>query len=276
MKIRYSVSPLLIITISLLAIFGCSDDNDELLPDGETPGKVYDIDGNEYKTVLIGDQIWMAENLRVSRYNNGEDIPTGLSNEEWENSTVGAYAIYPHEGGYFEDFIEGIGSDHDMVNAYGKLYNWYVVVDPRGVCPEGWHVPTNDDWSQFLNFIIDEYDAGYHYEDPDGVGNFLKSCLQVNSPYGEGCNTISHPRWNAHNVHHGFDEFGFSALPGGYRFINGQYYDIGNYVYWWSSTENSSTESWWWSIRKYFGSLNRYFYKKQNGLSIRCVRKIDE
>jgi len=150
----------------------------------------------------------MAENLRVTRYNNEDDIPTDLSGDDWGANTEGACAIYPYDGGETEDEVEGINSDAEMVEAYGKLYNYYAVYDARGLCPEGWSVPNDDEWTQLVDYVVSQ---GYPNDDPDnldGAGNVLKSCRQVNSPL-EGCKTLEHPRWNADFTHHGFDEFGF-------------------------------------------------------------------
>ncbi len=126
-------------------------------PDGTT-GTITDIDGNTYNTTFIGGNEWMAENLRVTKYNNDDAIPTGLSNAYWFNTTQGAYAIYPHGS------INGLDSDAEVVAAYGKLYNWHAVDDERGLCPAGWSVPGDDDWTQLVDYLMDEYD--YHIYKP--------------------------------------------------------------------------------------------------------------
>ncbi len=115
-------------------------------------GLCIDIDGNQYETIQIGNQEWMAENLKVTHYNNGDAIPTGYSNSEWadlDETETGAYAIY----------------DDDPLNAeiYDYLYNWYAVDDDRGVCPEGWHVPTDDEFKELEMFLgMSESDANSH------------------------------------------------------------------------------------------------------------------
>lgn len=166
---------------------------------------ITDINGNVYNTVLIDYQCWMAENLKVSRYQNGDDIPTGLSNIDWQNTTSGAYAIYPHGD------VDGINSAEEMVNAYGKLYNWYAVVDNRGLCPEGWHVPSDGDWTILVNYVVAQ---GYlnEWHNPNGAGNALKSRRQVDSPLGAPWATGEHPRWNFHSTHYGQDVFGFQVF----------------------------------------------------------------
>ncbi len=252
---------------SMLFAVGCSDDDS--VP---ASGTVKDIDGNEYTTVIIGDQGWMAENLRVTKYRNGDDIPTGLSNTEWGNTISGAFAIYPHEGGNTEDDVEGINSDEEMVAAYGKLYNWHAVNDSRGLCPEGWSVPSDDDWTQLVDYVASQ---GYpnEWDNPNGAGNALKSCRQVNSPLGGDCNTSAHPRWGpSEHTYYGFDAFGFSALPGGNRHTTGSFDDIGNYGDWWSSSETSSTNAWTRYMGRGDGSVYRHSSNKRAGFSVRCVR----
>lgn len=266
-KFKFLAYPLAVISMSLFVIVGCSDDDPE--PDSLT---VTDIDENVYRTVIIGDQEWMAENLGVTRYNNGDAIPAGLSNEEWENTTEGAYAIYPHEGGGTEDHVEGIGSDEEMVDAYGKQYNWWTVDDSRGLCPEGWRVPSDDDWTQLVNYVADQ---GFPNSSvANGAGNALKSCRQVDSPLGDSCDTSVHPCWNSDDTHYGFDEFGFSALPGGLRWTTGGFLRIGHFGYWWSSTETSSADAFCRYMTKSGGLVLRNDFNKRLGFSVRCVRDL--
>jgi len=158
-----------------------------------------DFDYNHYSTVQIGTQVWMAENLKVSKYRNGDTILTGLSNSEWETATTGAYAIY----------------NNDSANnlTHGKLYNWYAVAELRGLCPTGWHVPSAAEWTSLENFL-----GG-----PSVAGGKMKAVSSL---------------WNSPNTG-ATNESGFSGLPGGHRNLNGNYNHIGNYGNWWSSTELS-------------------------------------
>ncbi|HMR18608.1 MAG TPA: fibrobacter succinogenes major paralogous domain-containing protein, partial [Sphingobacterium sp.] len=114
---------------------------------GGAAGGIVDIDGNVYETVIIGGQEWTKENLKVTHYNDGTPIHTGLSNSEWAATTVGAYAIYPYGN------VEGIESSEEMVAKFGLLYNWYAVDNPKGLCPEGWRVPTDNDWKDLERTI---------------------------------------------------------------------------------------------------------------------------
>jgi len=236
-------------------------------------GVVTDIDDNVYGTVIIGDQEWMTENLRVTRYNNGGNVTTGLNDEDWANTTEGAYTIFDHK---YED-ADGIDSPEAMVEAYGKLYNWYAVVDDRGLCPEGWSVPSIDDWNQLVNTIASQ---GYtnEWNNPNSTANALKSCRQVGSPLGGDCDTSEHPRWNMlpdwADEGYGFNEFGFSALPGG-LYTSGSFYGLGRNGSWCSLTEQTSFYACVWQITSTSGNVQLFELYKSSGLSVRCVRNIE-
>ncbi len=211
--------------ITLTANFEADDDDDD--PDIIYGDGVTDIDGNEYLSVIVAGQEWMAGHLRTSRYSDGSDIVTGLDDGDWIVATEGAYAVYPH------DMVDGIDSEAQMLEAYGKLYNWYAASDERNVCPEGWRVPVSDDYSDLMNYVIDNYDdvTGANF------GNMLKSCRQVDSPLGGDCATDDHPRWDASGDHHGIDRFGFSAFAAGQRSSRmGDYSGIGGSMMVWTST----------------------------------------
>jgi|GEM_PF-854969 len=226
------------------------------------PGTVTDYDGNIYQTVTIGGREWMAENLRVTHYNNGDPIPNVEAGEEWEDLTSGAYSIYPYD----DENASGIDSEEQMVEAYGKLYNWHTVNDERGLCPDGWHVPDNDEWTQLTDYLSGESDE---------VGKLLKSCRQVNSPLGGDCDTNVHPRWNAHEIHFGTDDYGFSGHAAGYRFANGNFVYLGERSAWWTSTESMAATARYRSL--YYGnsSVSNITYNQKGGLSIRCVKSLD-
>lgn len=227
----------------------------------EADATVTDIDGNVYQTVVIGDTEYMAENLRTTRYANGDDIPGNLDSDDWLGTTDGAYAIFPHGD------VSGIDSDAEMVDAYGKLYNWYALDDDRGLCPDGWRVPTDSEWTAFANYLIDNY-TGVH---SGNLANRLKDCRQVSSPLGGDCDTTEHPRWDSHNSNHGTDQFGFSALPAGAR-LGGAYHFNGWYGYWWSATAHSDDEAWNRTMMNSSGSVSRGYGNKTNGSAVRCIK----
>ena len=117
----------------LLLIFGVLSSQDS-----NAHRSVTDIDGNVYQTVEMGDQLWMAENLKVTHYRNGDEISTGYSNSEWANLSTGAYAVYD--------------DNESNADAYGYLYNWYAV-ETGNLAPEGWHVPTDAEWTGLIIYL---------------------------------------------------------------------------------------------------------------------------
>ena len=197
----------------------------------EPGATITDIDGNVYNTVTIGTQVWMKENLKVSKYRNGDAIPTDLDTAAWSTTSSGAYAIY----------------NNDAANniIYGKLYNWYAVADSRNLCPVGWHVPSDGEWTILENFLGGASIAGGKMK---AVSNLWLS-----------------PNTGATN------ESGFSGLPSGYRYTNGSYYGVG-FGGWWSSTESSSSEAWYRNLDYGSGVSGRNFNYKQYGFSVRCLR----
>ena len=198
---------------------------------------VTDIDGNVYQTVQIGDQLWMAENLKVTKYRDGTAIPTGLSNSSWGNTSSGAYAVY----------------DDNEANAdtYGYLYNWYAVDDSRNIAPEGWHVPTDAEWTTLTDYLGGESVAG---------GKLKEAGTE---------------HWNSPNTG-ATNESGFTALPGGQRnYYNGDYDDMGGYGFFWSSTENTSTSAWGRILVYYHSEGVRSSGDKQDGFSVRCLRTVE-
>jgi uncharacterized protein (TIGR02145 family) len=195
---------------------------------------VIDIDGNSYKTLKIGQQIWMAENLKTTKYRNGEAIPTALTDVAWANTTSGAYAIY----------------NNDIANdaIYGKLYNWYAVNDSRGLCPTGWHVPTHDEWTVLI----------------DQLGGL--------SVAGGKMKIIGTTYWNSPNIG-ATNESGFGGLPSGDRdYLAGQFGGITHLGYFWSSTDADQTIAL--RTVLFNGSEFAQFGgdPKRDGFSIRCLK----
>ncbi len=221
-------------------------------------GTVTDIDGNVYQTVKIGEQWWTAENLRTTKYRNGDAIPTNLDNTQWENTTSGAYAIYPHTE------VDGISSDEEMIDAYGKLYNWYAVIDSRGLCPEGWIVPDDDEWNRlgiYLGLSLEEAEKfGWRGNDEGGK---MKSTRVEADP---------HPRWNSPNTG-ATNESGFKGLPGGRRAATGSFSLLEDFGEWWSTTEYDERYSWYHLLTNDRSSAGRGIALKPIGFSVRCISK---
>ena len=204
-------------------------------------GDVTDFDGNVYSTVVIGDQIWMVENLKVTHFNNGDEIDTGYSDYEWSNLTTGAYAVY----------------DDDLENAdiYGNLYNWYAVDDERGACPEGWKIPSDMDWTILTNYLGGEQIAG----------GKLKAIGTI-----EGNDGL----WNSPNAG-ATNESGFTGLPGGFR--SPYFTNIGTEASFWTSSEYNSSGAWQRSLSSGWEGVSRgYSYSKSTGWSVRCIHDINQ
>lgn len=197
-----------------------------------------DIDGNAYPTIMIGTQIWMAENLRVTKYRNGNTIPNVTGAATWGALTTGAYCWY--------------GNDATANAKYGALYNWHTVNDPRGLCPEGWRVPTDAEWTTITNWL--------------GGTNVAGGKLKAVSPLW---NDWNNPDSDATNLS------GFSALPGGYRYTDGTFTWISLKGFWWSSTEYSSTHAWLRHMSDDYGYVYHNNNNKEHGFSVRCLRNID-
>jgi len=194
---------------------------------------VTDIDGNSYSTVAIGNQIWMKENLKVSKYRNGESIATGLSNTTWAETTAGAYAVY--------------NNDASINSTYGKLYNWHAIADPRNVCPTGWHVPNDAEWTTLTSLLGGESVAG---------GKMKSTGTQF---------------WFSPNVG-ATNESNFTGLPGGYRYDSGTYGYNGGLGAWWSSTAQDSNNAWYRYLFYYYGAAYRFDSNKHYGYSVRCIK----
>ena len=233
---------LLLISFTFLT-FNISCKNDSTSSNDELT--VTDIDGNVYYTVTIGEQVWIAENLKVTHYRNGDAIPNVTDNNEFSNVTTGAYSSYDNGG-----------VDIDI---YGLLYNWYAVKENRNIAPEGWHIPTDTEWKQLEMYLgMNQIEV----ENTDWRGTDEGDKLKIT-----GTTYWDAPNDGANNV------FGFSALPGGYRHNGiGVFGDVGRAGYWWSSTEGNSTRAWHRRLDNAHSVIFRRSDEKQNGFSVRCVK----
>ena len=198
--------------------------------------QVSDVENNLYTTVQIGTQCWTKSNLKTSKYRNGDNIPTGLSNSVWADASYGAYAIY----------------NNDPVNNgyYGKLYNHLVVTDSRGLCPIGWHVPSDAEWTTLVN----------HLGGSSVAGGALKS---TSTNFFVGWDLPNTGATNSSN---------FTALPGGNRNLSGYFGFIRGFGSWWSSSVSGS-DAWMRELSYNTISVNRNtYYTRTSGLSVRCIR----
>jgi uncharacterized protein (TIGR02145 family) len=200
---------------------------------GIETGTVKDIDGNTYATVKIGDQWWMAENLKVTHYRNGEIIPNVTDNSTWAGLTTGAYCEY--------------NNDIANVAVYGRLYNWYAVDDNRDIAPAGWHVPTDAEWQILVDYLGGDAAAGGKMKDTGTVYWVI-------------------PNTGATN------ESGFTGLPGGIRDASGYYGSREHIASFWSSTGIDNGNAWSRHLNYYDATIYRNSRDKVSGLSVRCVK----
>ena len=208
----------IIITLLLLFnVYGCNRSKDQ--------------DGNSFKTVKIGEQVWMAENLNVEHYRNGDPIPQVKESAKWKKLETGAWCYY--------------NNDSTNCEKYAKLYNWYAVIDPRGLAPEDWHIASNDDWKK-----LNDYLGGYEVS-----GGKLKD---KNS-------------WEISNTEV-TNSSGFGAFAGGNRYGVGEYFDVGLKGSFWTSKSHDEYHA-----DLYYLSYNNSFlldayFRKSMGLSVRCIK----
>ena len=197
------------------------------------PGAGVTFDGYTYTSIVLGNgQEWMAENLRTTTYANGDPIPNVTDNTQWENLTTGAWSHYNNVSQY--------------ENPYGKLYNWYTVADSRNVCPTGWHVPTDAEYT-----LLTDYLGGGSV-----AGGKMKSTAYFASPNTDATN-----------------ESGFSGLPGGKRYaLTGTFTFFGTGGYLWSSTQSSTSTAWFLTLYNDYGFVTRNAEIKNDGYSVRCLR----
>jgi uncharacterized protein (TIGR02145 family) len=212
-----------------------------------TYNSVIDQEGNIYKTIVIGTQEWMAENLNTSVYRNGAPIVTGLSASQWAATSSGAWAYY--------------NGDSTRMCPYGKLYNFYACSDSRQLCPTGWHVPTESDWSTLINFYDPGAQGGINWT------NFAGGPLKSTGTTQAGTGLWNGPNTGATNVS------GFSALPGGFITAIGASNNTLLNGYFWTSNEVNSTTGYGRSFYHDPGSvIQTANFGKRSGMSIRCIR----
>jgi len=214
------------------------------VPSLET-GTLRDIDGNIYNTVKIGDQWWTVQNLEVTHYRNGDAIPNVTDNNSWKSLTTGAFCNY--------------NNDVNQTTVYGRMYNWYAVVDSRCLAPTGWHVPSDDEWKQLEIYI------GIHPQHADIMAQWR------GAPYGGRLKEAGTAHWNSPNTDAN-NKSGFSALPGGNRDYYGFFFNMGSEAYFWSSTEGSGDFAWYRGLDNNDAGVNRDVDVKHNGFSVRCLR----
>lgn len=234
----------LFISATLLISIGCKKENNGDTDKNPTKNQylnpnlkydlVMDIDGNKYATIQIGTQTWMAENLRTTKYNDGTPILNVTDNDEWGDLHNGRYCIY---GNLFEN-----------KQTYGLLYNWYAVNTGK-LCPDGWHIPSDTEWSQLTIYL-------------GNIGGKLKAVGNISN----GTGLWQFPNTDATN------ESGFSGLPGGYRHSSGEYQYIGSHGLWWSSKSWTTDGSWMRYLSYDNSGVGKEIHQMLSGFSCRCIK----
>jgi len=218
--------------VLIILTYSCKKDEDSI-PDPPTPVPVLsDLDGNEYHSIVIGTQTWMVENLKTSKLSDTSAIPFVANNLSWSNHVSPAACWYDNNGAFN--------------NPYGVMYNWYAVNTAK-LCPDGWHVPSEDEWFTLLNYLGGDNLAGAELKET-GTDHWID------------------PNSGANN------ETGFTGLPGGRRYLSGAFKYFGSYGYWWSSTDTAASHAR--GFRLAYNSteaLNDIFHK-QAALSVRCLK----
>ena len=231
-----------------LSLWGCWD-KEPAIPDNPLNGRttavfnptknygtVTDIEGNVYKTIVIGTQTWMAENLRTTKYRNGDEIYNVTSNDTWNSLlSTGAYCTYANT------------TNLDTIATYGRLYNFFAVADNRQLAPQGWRVATMDDWLTLTDYLGGDTIASNkmkevgnkHWEDP-----FLSD-----------------------------NSSGFTALPGSDRYLAKNTDQMGFYGVWWTSSEYNETGAGFLYLYYYSSNIYRGVNYKKNGYSVRCIKE---
>lgn len=228
---------------------GCSKDDDKPEPETPTvtcPPFVVDVDGNVYPIINIGGRCWMKENLKVTKYNDGTPIANGLSGNDWENASTGAYSVY----------------DDDQANKdkYGLLYNGYAVTTGK-LCPTGWVIPDDNEWKK-LEFTLGMPSAELNLTGERGYDQFIGGKMKSTSSLWDQPNSGAS------------DSSGFSGLPGGIRNDLGDYFVENQAGYFWSSTVYATDNNYMWFRNLYYQATGVYrnYTLKKEGFSCRCVK----
>ncbi len=208
---------------------------------------VSDFEGNIYHFVKIGYQEWMLENLKSTKYNDGEEIPLVEEGDKWADLLSPGYCWYAND-------------EQANKNKFGALYNWYTVNTGK-LCPLGLHVPTDEEWTILTNYLT------YHGYGYGGVGDYIAKSIASksgwctnNTPFNVGCNQADN------------NSSGFTALPGGIRSIDGSFIWINETCYWWASTEGDASTAWNRYIHCSTAFVFRQSYLKSHGFFVRCLK----
>lgn len=211
---------------------------------------VTDLDGNIYKTITYGSQVWMQENLRTTTYNDSTHIHHITDRAKWGEVKTGAFCYYNHD-------------DKKNRLVYGALYNWFAV-NTKKLCPGGWHVPSDEEWKTLeMHLGMSRYNADLTSYRGTDEGQRMKDTGTVQA----GTGLWHTPNEGANN------ESGFTGLPGGFVYYRqADFYGIGSYGFWWSSSDYSNEEAWYRLLYYHSEFISRSMYNKNYGFSVRCIK----
>ena len=221
------------IFILILLCASCSKDSNPVESTPKSDGTVTDIDGNIYNYITIGNQTWMQENLKTTKYRNGDALPNVTTNGDWIVLKTGTYCDY----------------NNNPTNAeiYGRLYNWYAVNDTRGLAPLGWHVASDSEWTKLINYLGGESVAG-------------SKLKKLHNSYWQTSDIVVS------------NSSGFEAIPSGFRNIDGSFVWLGYTTYWWTSTVDNFSAAWNRHLHYDFEKIFRDSNEKNGGFSVRCIK----
>ena len=229
---RFKLTGLILICVLSLSLASCNQEGDEV----PNPTSVTDADGNTYPAVTIGTQVWMAENLKVTRFNNGIPIPNITDNSDWSQMQTPAYSMH--------------NNDEAKAAIYGMYYNGYAV-ETGNLCPQGWHVPSQDEWNVLFDYLGGRALAGDKLKETGS--------LQDQTGYWYGLNTGA------------TNEVGFSARGGAERLYTGLFMTIGVSAYFWTTTPSGQDKLYSYALgNSAQGIVTSYNYRR-SGLSCRCL-----
>lgn len=225
MKTRILIPGIVLTALIAILTISCRKNEDSGL-------LVTDIDGNTYHTITIGTQVWMAENLKTTKFRDGTAIPLVTESSTWRNATSPAFCEY--------------NNNPAAPETYGRLYNWFAATDSHGICPAGWHIPSYSEWETLVTYL-----GGL-----DAAGKKLKE------------SGISH--WADPNK--ADNSSGFSALPGGYRNEQGNFFGSAQIGSFWCIREGDAVPSWSWYLYNYEERIFSVYEENVRGNSIRCIK----
>lgn len=247
MKIIKKTSILGIIAVAIVVLNGCKKEDPNagnptnrrtsaVFNPNKTYGTLTDQDGNVYKTITVGTQTWMAENLRTTKYRDGSKVPEVKSNDAWLAFNTDAYCNYNNT------------TSADTIATYGRLYNWLAVSDSRNLAPLGWHIPTNTEWSKLINYLGSSTVTGGKLKEEGSTHWLVQNGLSTN-------------------------ESGFTALPGGYRNRVGWFVCAGSNGIWWSiNNERVDYNYWILFLESSSSRVEMYIDNGGFGNSVRCIK----